>query len=272
LSKLKLSSNTFFVDRAVFSNTFPNLKGDRLRIYLLMCRVVGVSANGVFYMSLDTTAKEVNISIHHTRNAIDWLCKNFFIKKTGRRSQVNVYKVLVAPDYHRFTKTYYPNEQIQRDRVSMKNTQNGYCELPIEVMQGSILRDQTKWTDRKVKVLGQLYLYHWIDEYGGVDPEAAHFKNNTMHVRELLTYTLSCHTNDIKHIVRWLRGEGLLTRVKTVYRENRNSCLKEFQFIGDAVKTTRQPGDVIIDVIRLTCIPDLKLNDAQKRTGGRLSV
>jgi hypothetical protein len=269
---IQLSKNTFFVDRTVFGNTFPELKGDRLRIYLLMCRVVGTNPNGSFFMSLDSTAKEVNISMKLTRNAIEWLCRNFFIKKVGRRCQVNVYKVLTVPDYHLPTDTYYSNEKSQRDRVTMKSTQNGYCELPIEVMQGSILRNRTKWTDRKVKLLGQLYLFHWIDIYGGVDPEAAHFKNNTMHISELLTYTVGCHTNDIKHIIKWLQRERFLTRVKTVYRENQNSCHKELQFIGDAINTNQQPGDVLIDVIRLTCIPDLKLNDAQNRTGGKLAI
>ncbi|SFA93651.1 hypothetical protein SAMN04488072_1047 [Lentibacillus halodurans] len=269
---IHLSKNTFMVERTVFCNTFPELKGEHLRVYLLMCRVVGVNSNGTFFMSLDTTARELNISIHKIRDSIDWLCKNYFIKKVGRRSQVNVYKVLVTPDYHRSTKTYYSNEHIHRDRVTMKQTQNGYCEIPIEMMEGSVLRDKTKWTDRKIKVLGQLYLYHWIDEYGGVDPNAAHFINNTINVSDLITYNLGCHVNDIKKVVRWLHREGYIMKVKAVYRINQNSCYKELQFIGDAIKTKQQPGDVIIDVIRLTCIPDLKLKNALKRTGGNIAV
>lgn len=270
--KYKLSQHTFFVDRTIFANTFPDLCGDRLRIYLLMCRVVGAK-NGKFFMSLNTILGEVNISEHYVRKAIDWLCENYFIKKVGRRGQVNEYIVLAVPDYHRDTKTYYTNESIRRDRYGLKDNLNGYCELPIEVMQGSILRDRTKWTDRKIKVLGQLYIYHWIDVYGGVDPEVLSFTaNNSMDIKEFIGYSIDCHINDVKKVVRWLIREGYCHKVKTVYRINQNSCHKEFQYVGDEIITTLQTGDVLKDVIRLKYIPDLKLKDAHTRTGGRVTL
>lgn len=269
---IKPSKNTFIVDRAIFGNTFTELKGDQLRVYLLMCRVVGVNPYGTFFMSLDTTAKEVNLSIHHTRNAIDWLCKNFFIKKVGKRKQTNMYSVLVVPDYHKESKRYFSNEHIQRNRYQLKNLLNGYCEIPIEVFQGSLLRDKSKWTDRKIKILGQLYLYHWIDEFGGVDPKAIHFNRNSMNISDLMSYTIGCSSSQVKQVIEWLTLEGYASRVKTVFRVNQSSCQRELQYVGDASRIVQQPNDVIIDVVRLTYIPDLKINDAKQRTGGNIAI
>ncbi|PMC35514.1 hypothetical protein CJ195_19095 [Bacillus sp. UMB0899] len=272
MTKIQTSNNTFFVDRVVFTDFYPELTGERLRIYLLMCRVVGAKTNGTFYMSVENIAKEVKSSRYYVSQTLEWLTNNFFIKKIRKRNQVNEYKVLVTPDYQPTTNTYYSNEDIPRSRYNLKDTMNGYCELPIEIMKGSILRDQTKWTDRKIKVLGQLYLYHWIDEYGGVDPSAVHYKGNTMFISEMMIYTLNCHLKAIIKVIEGLEREGYLHKVRTIYRTNKNSCNTELQYIGDEGKVNLLPNDVFKDIIRLIYIPSLKLEDAQKRTGGKLAI
>ncbi|MFJ8263380.1 hypothetical protein ACIQ4I_15735 [Rummeliibacillus sp. NPDC094406] len=271
IQNIVLSQNTFFVDRTIFTNYFPELKAEKLRIYLLMCRVVGAK-NGSFFMSLKTITQEVNLSEYHVRNALDFLSKNFFIKKVGNRFQANEYVVLTVPDYHETTNTYYSNEKISRDRFNAKDNLNGYCELPIEVMQGSILRDKTKWTDRKIKILGQLYMNHWIDVYGGVDPEVIHGKNNSLYVSEFVSQMVGCTPKDVAKTVKWLINEGYVYKVKTIYRPNQNSCYKEMQFIGDAKLVITQPNDISITAIRLTCMPDLKLSRALARTGGKIAI
>lgn len=266
-----LSQNTFIVERTIFTNYYSELKDEVLRVYLLMCRVVGVN-NGTFFMSLKTIAQEVNTTVYHVRNALDFLTRNCFIKRIGTRGQSNVYIVLTAPEYHKASKTYFSNESITRDRFNLKNNLNGYCEIPVEVMKGSILRDKTKWTNRKIKILGQLYLYHWIDVYGGVDPKALHVTNNSIYVNEFVSHTLGCTTGDVVKTVRWLINEGYANKVKAIYRPNPNSCYKEMQFIGDEKLITIQPKDVTLTVIRLTYIPNLKLVNAQTRTGRMIAI
>jgi hypothetical protein len=93
-----------------------------------------------------------------------------------------------------------------------------------------------------------------------------------MYISDLISYTVGCHTNDVKRIVKWLLREGYAHRTKMIYRVNQNSCHRELQFVGDANKTLHQPNDVFIDIIRLTYIPNLKLKDAQLRTGGNLAI
>ncbi|SFA83070.1 hypothetical protein SAMN04488072_102174 [Lentibacillus halodurans] len=268
---INTSNHTFIVERSIFSNTFPELKEDRLRVYLLMCRVVGAKKDGICFMSIKTISNEVNLTEHRTRKAIEWLCEKHFIKKVRRWKQSNVYVVLVTPDYDPVKKQYYSNEDIDRGRLSMKDTLNGYVELPVEVMAGSILRDKTLWTDRKIRIFGQLYLYHWIDEFGGVDPKVVQVKKNTMYISELFSYTIGCSSQDIISVIRWLIREGFASKAKTVYRQNPNSIFKEIQYIGDAVKTNKLPSDTLIDVIRMNCIPSLKLKNAIDRTGGRIA-
>ena len=266
-----ISNHTFFVDRTVFTNIYPGLKGNRLRVYLLMCRVAGTKPNGACFMGIDTITKEVNLTEHHTRKAIEWLCNNYFVQKVKRPYQSNLYHILVTPEYDKVDKKYYSNESITRNRFNMKDTLNSYVELPVEIMSGSILRDKSLWTDRKIKILGQLYLYHWIDEYGGVDPQAIHIQNNSMYVSDLLSYTLGCPTNDIVRSVRWLLKEGFATEVEAIYRTNNNSIFKEQQYVGDATEMNMLPTDLIIKVIRLNIIPSLKLQNAIARTGGKIA-
>ena len=264
-----LTQHTFFVDRTIFSNTFPELRGDALRVYLLMCRVVGAN-NGKFFMSIKQISQEVNISEHHVKKALKFLCDTYFIKYVGKRKQSNVYIVLSVPDYHKFSNTYYSNENINRDRFNMKDNLNGYCELPVKILEGSILRDKSKWTDIKIKVLGQLYMYHWIDEYGGVDPEAFHYNKSTVVISDLVARTIDFHKNNIKKVVSFLIREGCAFKVKTVYRENQNSCNREMQYIGDLTKVSPIQNDGIKEIIRLKLVPDLKLKDAIVRTGGNI--
>lgn len=268
-----ISNHTFFVDRTVFTNIYPDLNGSRLRIYLLMCRAAGAKQNGACFMSMNTIQQEVNLSEHHVRKAIDWLCDNHFIKRIKRAYQSNLYRILVTPDYDDVNKQYYSNEGISRNRFDMKGTLNGYVELPVEVIKGSILRDKTLWSDRKIKILGQLYLYHWIDEYGGVDPEAVHIKNNSiMYINDLLSYTLGCSTSDIERSIRWLIKRDYATEVEAVYRTNYNSMYQEQQYVGDAAKINAIPTDMIIKVIRMNYIPSFKLQNAINRTGGKIAL
>ncbi|MCT1577064.1 hypothetical protein M3E13_04305 [Oceanobacillus kimchii] len=267
----QLSTNTFFVDRTIFTNIYPDLKGNRLRVYLLMCRVTGAKQNGACFMGINTIAKEINLTEYHTRSAIDWLCNNYFIQKVKRPYQSNLYRVLVTPDYDHVKKKYHSNESITRTRFNMKDSLNAYVELPIEVMKGSILRDKSMWSDRKIKVLGQLYLYHWIDENGGVDPQAVHLDNNSMYISDLLSDTLGCSKNDIERSVRWLLKEGFATEAKVVYRINNNSIYKENQYVGDVNKINLLPTDKVIKIIRMNIIPSLKLQNAIARTGGKIA-
>lgn len=268
---ITLSQHTFIVDRTIFTNTFPELKGDKLRVYLLICRVVGAN-NGRFFMSIKTISDEINISDHYVKKAIKFLCDNYFIKYVGKRKQSNVYIVLSVPDYHKFSKTYFSNEHIIRDRYNMKIHLNGYCELPVELLSGSILRDQNKWTDIKIKVLGQLYMFHWIDEFGGVDPEAFHYNKSTVVISDLVAYTIGFHKNHIRKVVTFLIREGYAFKVKTVYRENQNSCDREMQYIGDLTKVTSMQTDEIKEIIRLNLVPNLKFKDAIVRTGGNIEL
>jgi hypothetical protein len=268
----QISTNTFLVDRTIFTNFYPDLKGNRLRVYLLMCRVTGAKQHGLCFMGINSIAKEVNLSEYHTRKAIEWLCNNYFIQKVKKPYQSNRYRILVTPDYDDVNKKYYSNEGIIRNRFNMKDSLNGYVELPVEVMSGSILRDKTLWSDRKIRIFGQLYLFHWIDEFGGVDPKVIHLKNNSIYINDLLSYTLGCSKNDIERSIRWLIKQGYATEVEAVYRTNNNSFYKEQQFIGDAKKIHILPTDKIIKVIRMNCIPSLKLQNAIDRTGGKIAL
>lgn len=267
-----ISNHTFLVDRTVFTNIYPDLSGNRLRIYLLMCRVTGTKQNGTCFMGINTIAKEVNLSEYYTRKAIEWLCNNYFIQKVKKPYQSNRYRILVTPDYDGINKKYYSNEGIIRNRFNMKDTLNAYVELPVEVMSGSILRDKTLWSDRKIKVFGQLYLYHWIDEYGGVDSQTVHIKNNSMYINDFLSYTLGCSTNDIERSIKWLIKNGYATEVEAVYRINYNSIHQEQQYVGDTAKINVVPTDNIVKVIRMNCIPSLKLQNAIDRTGGKIAL
>ncbi|WP_186576900.1 helix-turn-helix domain-containing protein [Aquibacillus kalidii] len=268
----KLSNHTFFVDRTVFTNIFPELKENQLRVYLLMCRVAGAKPNGECFMGINTIAKEVNLSEYHTRKAIEWLCNNYFIQKLKRSYQSNLYRILVTPDYDNVNKKYYSNESIFRNRFDMKDSLNGYVELPVEVMSGSILRDKTLWSDRKIRIFGQLYLFHWIDEFGGVDPDAIRIVNSSIYISDLLSYTLGCSKNDIERSVKWFIKQGYASEVETVYRINNNSFYKEQQFVGDATKINILPTDKVIKVIRMDCVPSLKLQNAIDRTGGKIAL
>ena len=269
--KVLMSKNTFLVDRLIFSNVFSDLKEHKLRVYLLMCRVVGAQ-NGTFFMSIVSIQKEVNISEHYVRDALSFLESNYFIKKVGNRGLSNVYIVLTVPFYDSTSKTYISNESIPKDRSQQKNHQHGYCEMPIEVMSGSIFRDKTKWTDRKIKVLGLLYLFHWIDMYGGVDPVAVHGTSTSIYVSEFITNLVGYSAKDVVQTIRWLIREGYAFRVKGVYRTNLNSCEADKQFIGDVVKVTIQPGDEVITIIRMSCIPEIKVMNAIHRTGGLITL
>ena len=271
MTKVVISKNTFLVDRLIFSNVIPELKEHKLRVYLLMCRVVGAQ-NGTFFMSIARIQKEVNISEYYVRDALFFLETNYFIRKVGKRGQSNVYIVLTVPFYDPISKAYISNEIIPRDRFQQKNYQHGYCEMPIEVLSGSILRDKTKWTDRKIKILGQLYFFHWIDMYGGVDPGAIHGTFNSIYVSDFITHLVDCSSKDVVQTVRWLIRERYAFRVKVVYRTNHNSFKAEKQFIGDEVNVTIQPGDEVVTIIRLSCVPEIKLMNAFQRTGGLITL
>ena len=270
-SNIVMSKNTFLVDRLIFLNVFSDLKEHKLRVYLLMCRVVGAQ-NGVFFMSIPQIEKEINISEHYVRDALSFLESNYFIKKVGKRVQSNVYIVSTVPFYESSSKAYISNEKISRDRFQQKNYQHGYCEMPIEILKGSILRDKTKWTDRKIKILGLLYLFHWIDMYGGVDPVAIHGTSNSIYVSEFITSLVGCSSMEVVQTIRWLINERYAFRVKVVYRANQNSCEAEKQFIGDLVNVIIQPGDEVITVIRLSCIPEIKSMNAIQRTRGLITL
>ncbi|WP_144513069.1 hypothetical protein [Bacillus sp. FJAT-22090] len=267
---LNLSKHTFLVERTIFSNTFPELKENRLRIYLLLCRVVGVNNKGLCFMSIKTICNEVNLSEHYVKICIDWLARNYFIEKVKSPNRSNAYRVLISPDYHKATKQYFSNGHMLRNRYDMKNDLNGYCEIPVDVMKGSILRNQTDWTDRKIKALGQLYLFHWIAEYGGVDPKVVEYRNTRPVINELMYHTIGCSKHELSKCFIWLLRKGLLIKVKTVYRKNKFSCMNELQYIGDLSVSNALPTDEIIEVLRLTIIPDMKLNDALVKTGGKI--
>lgn len=271
LGKVQTSKNTFLVDRLVFTNEYPELKEHRFRVYLLICRVVGAK-NGSFFMSIASIKAEVFITEHYVRDALNYLETNYFIKRDGNRGQANKYKVLTVPSYDSATKIYTTNEMIPRIRSQQKKSQHGYCEMPIEIMVGSILRDKTKWTDRRIKVLALLYMFHWIDMYGGVEPDTFHITTGSIHVSELIVHVLGCSQMEIVHVVRWLIIENYAFGVNVVLRINPVSCEREKQFIGDLGKVTPQHGDEVITVIRMVCIPEVKVKKAKQRTGGLITI
>ncbi len=268
---IQVSSNTFMVDRMVFTEYYPEMKGDILRVYLLMCRVVGFK-NTTFFMGKDEIKKEVNLTTHYVNQAIDFLEKNYFIKKVGHVGRANKYKVLNVPLYNMLTNTYFSRESMPRTRYDLKDSLNGYAELPVEVFKGSILRDRTLWTDRKIKTLTMLYSYHFIDVFGGIDPSAIHGTVNTLFVDDFVVYQIGCHKNDLKKTIQILIRDGYAIKVPAVYRVNANSCLSEKQYVGDLTEVTQHPGDDVVTVIRMTHIPDLKLNNALKRTQGAIRI
>ncbi len=271
MCKVMISKNTFIVDRIIFTKELPDLRNHKLRVYLLMCRVVGAQ-NGTFFMSISSIMAEVNITEHYVRDALLFLETNHFIKRVGKRGQANKYIVLSIPFYESATKIYVSNEAIPRTRSQQKNYQRGYCEMPIEVMQGSILRDKTKWTDRRIKVLGQLYMFHWIDMYGGVDPDVLYCQTNVLYVNDFITQMLGYCKKDVEKVVYWLIKNDYAYPVKVFYRINVNSCEGERQFIGDSGSVTAQPGDKEITVIRMTCVPEYKALNAIQRTGGLMTL
>lgn len=268
---IQVSSNTFMVDRMVFTEYYPEMKGDILRVYLLMCRVVGFK-NTTFFVGRDEVAKEVNLTMHYVNQAIDFLEKNYFIKRVGKVGRANEYMILTVPLYDSFTKTYISREYMPRTRHDLKDTLNGYTEMPVEVFKGSILRDSQLWSDRKIKTLMMLYSYHFIDMFGGVDPSVIHGTSNTLFIDEYVVHQIGCHKNELKKTIHILIRESYANKIETVYRENLNSCLLEKQYIGDLTHVIQQPGDDIVTVIRMKHIPDQKLKNAIIRTKGAIRV
>lgn len=268
--QIRTSSNTFMVDRMVFTNHYPELKGDNLRVYLLMCRAVGF--NSTFFMGVNVIEKEVNLSTHHVNKALMFLENNFFIKKCGKVGRANKYVVLTVPLYDSATKSYISRESIPRTRYDLKDFMNGYSEMPIEIMKGSILKDKTLWTDRKIKVLMMMYSYHYIDMFGGVDSAVMYGTISSIFVDDFIAHQIGCHTNDVKKTIQTLIRDGYAFKVDTVYRINKNSCVLEKQFVGDLTKVILQPGDDVVSIIRMTRIPDIKLGNALIRTQGAIEL
>ncbi|MEH7094057.1 hypothetical protein [Neobacillus vireti] len=267
-----VSNNTFMVDRIVFTRKFKDLTGYRLKLYLYMCRVVGFNPNGRYFKSYKEASKELNMTESKYKSALKWLESNHFIKKENNKmGRANIYRVMFLPLFD--GQTYYSREHIVRDRQILKQGGYGYVEMPIELLQGAILSNHSDWTDLRILTLGLLYLYFWIDVFGGIDPNILHIKNTgKLHIDQSILIDLQTTENRFTNNIAFFEKQGLLTKVKCVYRQNQNAAEYELQYIGDVGKVASQSGDIHYTLFRFTIIPSLKLQNAQIRTNGGLDI
>jgi hypothetical protein len=265
MSNYIISDHTFLVDRIVFTRRLKGLTEERLKLYLFMCRVVSVDPNNRYFMSYQQANKELNISEHKYRSALKWLEQNFFIRKTGNVGRANAYQVLFLPVYD--GATYHSRAQIKRDRNTFKQGGYGYVEMPIELLEGSILSNHSVWKDLRIMTLGLLYLYFWIDVYGGIDPNVLYVDaQGDIKVDESLYTDLKTTENRLINNIQFFEKQGLLKKVQCIYRKNPNAAEEEYQYIGDVGKVLALPTDQILTLYRFTIIPSLKLQNAQNRT------
>lgn len=261
-----LSSSTFPVDRIIFSDFYPDLKGTRFRLYLLMCRVAGFN-NGEFFMSYQTAGKELNVSKNQIKKELDWLESHYFIKYVGNKGRSKRFKILTVPDY--YGKQYFSNDHIKRDRNTLKNTFRGYVELPTTLFSGSILRDKSHWTDAKIKLIGKIYQYFWLDEFGGVQKEIAYIdQNKSLHIDKGMIRDIGYSLTHAEKFIAQLIQKGELLMVDTIYRKNTFSYIGEFQYIGDIGTILHDSNDDIVTLIRPKHLSQYKLDKALKRIWG----
>ncbi|CAM3807264.1 hypothetical protein GCM10009865_46570 [Aeromicrobium ponti] len=260
-----ISNHTFMVDRILFTSRLTELTGHRLRLYLYICRAVSVDPNNRYFYSYDRANKELKMTQSSYRGALKWLEDHYFIKKTGKVSRANAYQVLFLPLFD--GTNYYSRENLKRDRATFKHEGQGYVEFPVELFQGSILANKTLWSDLRLRTIGLLYLYFWIDVYGGIDSNVLYVDSNDQYIIDDTLYTdLNCSHNRLINNIDFLIKQGLLTKVECIYRENKNSVGKEYQYIGDASVTASLPNDKKIKLLRFNIIPSHKLTNAQQRT------
>lgn len=260
------------VDRIIFTSKIKDLTEHRLRLYLFMCRVVGFNPNGRYFKSFKEAKKELNMTESIYRGALLWLESNHFIKKEPYKIvRANVYRVLFIPLYD--GQKYYSRADIPRDRQTFKQGGYGYVEMPLELLQGSILSNHSDWSVLRIHTLGLLYLYFWIDVFGGIDPNILHIDNTgLLHIDQSILIDLQTTEYRFSNNLAFFEKQGLLTKVTCVYRQNPNAAEYELQYFGDVGKVAPQPGDIYYTLYRFTIIPSLKLKNAQIRTNGGLDI
>ena len=171
---VQLCNGFFVVERGLLDTSLPRdaLSLAEFKCYLLHCRRVG-GFKKTSNSSSNDLLRNGGIKKPKIREAaIEGLKEKYFIRElppedSGKR----IFEMIGLPLYNAATGQYHPSPY-ERKIHKMKQDNNGYVQVPNEIVDTGVLRDLS---EVEIKVLLKLFEHTRTEIYGGVDPNRISF-------------------------------------------------------------------------------------------------